>query len=868
MFSYIIKTLCLLPIFTLVQAQLIPEYFTPEKSSFKEVSRTYSEYKNSISFKPQSQVVFRNLDEHLKIYSSCLIHIINYDRIDLKPLSNPIVLSRYDVLMSTYLVHGDFGALKKYVLSHRTQIYPIEKLPANHSIPVIWCKRNFVYMGCTGKIPFKFLSSTSKPWTCEAHLYLFPPNDPAFYKIDKASNKISLLIPASFKTLFWNMKDEKGYEYGFSNSHIFMVTRRRYDVLVTKDRQNNFIKYWKNSLTAYTEKRWDIITTTCNVLLVLQLSQKLRSKNFPNQIFEIIESLYLIQRNDRVTNLNFPKTQQILNDKISQVKILPEDYSYVFTGTIQSLKKTYFLNGKPIPKLENIKALNDVIDLNTGSLENALFEIEFRLLGAVFNNVTMYVYPFYSCPKNPTTFCDDYIVPELSIVPSGKYEYGHLMLHEKNMRFVSCGPSDTENLSLGRLLGIFDSYVWVAIPLCILIPSIVSSIFVTVDTFLLKARNLKLSENNLFGMTMYCFMAYVSPLLEQGDPFSNKLLKPLSLRWLVILYLFSISILSNLFKQENITQLTLPRAIVPLDTFELLTSQNFKIYTRAVALGGWTSLNLTKFPIQDPIPYFVEKSFLSMIRNSKEKFGHSTSLLIKSELFHYLCESMYAQILLKRHIECPSSYMSHLNGTKLLPFWNDILYPTQSCNLFDTNDSCEAQSCPCDILGPCNNTALFLPELEAIQKYHELKKKRLSAFISKQTISGGYYSLMFGRWVSPIILKRLDGLQASGLLNWWSKFVGEFIPRMKFRHYEDHKVSSVTLSGNILMVFYILLAGFGLSLTSIISEHLITFAYNILSLRLEYSGLKILLSELWKGCIGLRQYFRWKRYIFCRKCFY
>ncbi len=183
-------------------------------------------------------------------------------------------------------------------------------------------------------------------------------------------------------------------------------------------------------------------------------------------------------------------------------------------------------------------------------------------------------------------------------------------------------------------------------------------------------------------------------------------------------------------------------------------------------------------------------------------------MFIKSELFSYLFESMYAKNMSHGHIteEIISSnkYSTILNRTKLLPFWNDILFPKHGCSLFDVNRKCTNEDCPRDILGACNNTALFLPELDATQKYHELKEKQLSAFLSQEKISGGYYSVQLLRWVNPIILKRFDGLQASGLLDWWFKFIKEFLSRIKFKHYEVHNVASLSLNGNIILVFYIL----------------------------------------------------------------
>ncbi len=237
-------SICLFYNLIALNSQYIPEYFNPATSNVKEVSRKYSNYvkPNIRSANVKNTPIISNLHSHLEIFGQCLVHVINYEGVDITPGTFPIVLSRYDVVHSTYLVYGDLTVIKKYMLASRSNLHLKEEIPSNISIEIPLCKRNWIHFECP-HIPYKRRSSSAKPWQCEAHFYLQSPFDPAFYSTDKPSGYTKLLIPGSCKTQFCNMEEESQYEYNIEKSSILITTRPCYDILLADRLEENTLQF-------------------------------------------------------------------------------------------------------------------------------------------------------------------------------------------------------------------------------------------------------------------------------------------------------------------------------------------------------------------------------------------------------------------------------------------------------------------------------------------------------------------------------------------------------------------------------------------------------------------------------------------------
>lgn len=92
-----------------------------------------------------------NLIEHLNIFSECLVHIVNFARLNFVLLKQPIVLSFYQFVFNSR--------------SNKLLILLVRNGP-----DAINNAKIFNYFFKTD------YSTGSKPWLCEAHLFLKPPS--------------------------------------------------------------------------------------------------------------------------------------------------------------------------------------------------------------------------------------------------------------------------------------------------------------------------------------------------------------------------------------------------------------------------------------------------------------------------------------------------------------------------------------------------------------------------------------------------------------------------------------------------------------------------------------------------------------------
>jgi len=103
-------------------------------------------------------LTLQNLNEFINSFWGCLIHVHNYQGIDLIPLDEPIVLSRFDV----------FGYWHEKAIDRELCRAPIEKTPSLDKM-----FDNFT----TDRSCYAYVidRSTSARWYCEAKFDLFFP---------------------------------------------------------------------------------------------------------------------------------------------------------------------------------------------------------------------------------------------------------------------------------------------------------------------------------------------------------------------------------------------------------------------------------------------------------------------------------------------------------------------------------------------------------------------------------------------------------------------------------------------------------------------------------------------------------------------
>jgi len=404
----------------------------------------------------------------------------------------------------------------------------------------------------------------------------------------------------------------------------------------------------------------------------------------------------------------------------------------------------------------------------------------------------------------------------------GKYDYGFAELHRKNLKFVSCGKPGKGGLAFEQLTSIFDIATWVA----------VATSLVTMAMFLNWVVKIYSSEPapSLFQgklKTKLTSCVKVIPdlvlmskvLFEQGGPISNSYLKCSNLRFALAPFLLMALILSNAYKNENVTKITLPLTLIPVNTFDKLVNYNFTLFTRVVFTGGFKSspsLQNNFFGI------LYQQYFSNTDVNSKQgpRTVHDAPVY-PSELFFVISLENHFLKSYEGKLNLSSQIEAVLNYTQIHPLWDSMLKfgkPSYS-----------------EVLKGCNNTALFLSDVDAQLTFFELRRNlsiKQNVFLSKESMFQVQYKYSIGRWTTPTIMYRLGSLDVGGFFNWWTHLIVEYMTKMRGGETADKPKQRTDLSGNISVIFIVLASG--------LCYCLVVFAFEIrrflMRVLLEYSG--------------------------------
>jgi len=237
------------------------------------------------------------------------------------------------------------------------------------------------------------------------------------------------------------------------------------------------------------------------------------------------------------------------------------------------------------------------------------------------------------------------------------------------------------------------------------------------------------------------------------------------------LTLLAAIVLSNGYRGANIERIGSSYANIPFETFDQLIQNNFDIWTRDVSSNANSS----------------EKEI--------EKESNTTRIKIPPNKLQLIIN--YTKVPYKPKYDTPS-----------IP-WNFLgIMATAHYNSRSFNAS--------DIVGlisPCNRSAWvdYKPKLATV--YEELYKNQTeNLYIGKETIFSKDHGISISRWIDPRIPVRLAWLKVSGILDLWVK---AYYQKGTTEIIEPVKLS---MKGNIVTVFMILLGGLGIATACVMFE--------------------------------------------------
>ncbi len=389
--------------------------------------------------------------------------------------------------------------------------------------------------------------------------------------------------------------------------------------------------------------------------------------------------------------------------------------------------------------------------------------------------------------------------------PSKHSIYQILSLPETitQLRFVSCGGDRGKKfISFWQLLKMYDNYVW----LCIFISSISIALFI--GTF---SKQQLVRNNKQTGLYL---LKVVKILLLQVDPSFHKAITTETLRWAVGSFLLVGIVLSNAYKSEKVYKLMTMGKPIPYEKFQELLENNFTILTRSAYIyyDYGSLLYSTRIRNNGLLQNLTKVSPHCL--TYKREFPHMLSLT--SEVYEWDKASTY-------NGENSVTLTSILNHTKLHPSMEKILvekikpfnlksnYKHQSSHFTDymRNNVWQAEnSVLLDFISKCNKTAIVAPDFVVNELGRRLISNNTSnVYVSKESYSSISTSLVFSGWITRTVLNRFWWVKESGLWDWWTKFI-------KSSKVFNEEISSnkkglerPSMSGNIFMLFVMLLFG-------------------------------------------------------------
>lgn len=389
-----------------------------------------------------------------------------------------------------------------------------------------------------------------------------------------------------------------------------------------------------------------------------------------------------------------------------------------------------------------------------------------------------------------------------------------------NLRFVSCGRQ-LSSLPFQELTNIFDEWIWLL--------TLISIIVVMIPLQTLSEKHIGLWTH---------WMGTIKVLLEQGDPFPNKVANQKVMRYVIGIFLLAGIVLSNGYKNSNVYNMIVPRKPIPYERFHELVDHDFIVYTRVISLTlqrktwwvPWLShtlppalkeLNRTNDAslgyliegdievlaisegaeavrvVDDALSKLYDKSINKSIHMSKSTLRMS-GVLTKARLHNSIEERM-------------KNIVGNVNLTLHQKNYESQIYPLSRQELHKLTE----QELPFlfDKLKKCDKVALILPEYLCHEYQQELRSgENENVFVGKESYTEFQWMFVFERLVPPHLPQRIKSVYESGVWERWTDLVNGMMPVIVDSE-ENPKARAATMEGNISLIF--LLLGFGESLAII-----------------------------------------------------
>lgn len=768
--------------------KLLSKFEPPQESSrtsygLTEVITKQKAYFEEKQNQPEYPTVL-NLNIYLSQISSlknCFVVVDNFQNVNFEQFSFPSIIRHHVPVVSRD--HGMLGV--HYGVRFSRVPLGERNISSTNKVAALCPLNRFLVEGFSNMGPCRLINlkeyfHKTKPFSCTAHLGLFPPS--------------FSLTPWIFPEIF-HIHFPHSTHFLATNFHVPPMHIIIQNTLEISSFYNFTVqKAWMDSVASVTPAGNDL---NLHILLSVKLSNLKRSHALtPSTGFiasaEILRICPACVHNDgktrgtilllKISSLEQRVLRSVAHGLLEDVLVLRVGGSdlkqSILAAALTFLRVTSWNRAH-----ENIWA-----DISTQS--------------SLIEKVGMaHAYVWNSIMKNfsmPTRYEFNYLFQiSLKEKKYGKssYIFPHYIQDQlSTLRVMGCGKQGFTSISFEELVNVFDKIIWLNITISFVAVSMTMRI-------LYKNKGL---QKNLFSL-LKC-------LLEQSDPFSTEQINVARLRCVIGVFLLMGIVLSNGYKNVNVYNMVVPRKPIPYKYFSELVRDNFSIYTRSFDICYGPERVCGREGVTE-IPEFRFNKNMSLyiqpVVSEEFKFGERRSIFIQPEASHFMRGynskiRQFNETKLKRHSIVETTIVSLLQH-KMQTEPERLYDLSQLVNSAFLKAQNLERNVLLSLLKNCQETAIVMPD-QACRNYQQIlisEQKAPDIFFGKESLSDVNWMFHLRGFVPPSLITRVHVISESGIWEWWLNLLtggthdyGNFV-----------RVLAVNMKGNIVMVFIVWVAG-------------------------------------------------------------
>lgn len=742
-----------------------------------------------------SEQVFQQFPSYMNAFSYCTIRLINFPgyNIDSTKLHEPILILRY------------------FSFNDTTTVYPMEINHFNDTEIIRYYSQDRHILYESSFYSYK-LKNSHKSSNCDAEVMIEPPD----WNIQ--SSLYNFHYHWMFKHPYLNSYFDTYQESNWKLNHV--DTRSIYSVLVTINQMQN-----NNCISSicYTWLRtaWMFVqyTKIHHQLFIWEISNQIKILAYckfcdhcsPDKFVSLTGSDQLSPETTwlvRLTALVSTRSKQYTID-------------VVLSGLVSD---TYFSQNRDYSMKSTIKLMN-LNDLTHYGIRPIVIH-PLTISAIVPNNVSLQFSRSYDeeefsdkllllpgCPENESVNYAPHLrlaIKRNTFVNMADFADPGLIIDNTQLLFVVCHGVTFSWLSrLKELISPFDFKTW----LIGFISLVSMSILI----------NLQPRKSFSFPFGTAC-EALVALLLEKGHlVFHWSSIKTKTLRYFVVFGVpFVLLVLSNEYRGDNISKLTVEPDFYPFDRFNDLVRHKFSVYTFPMELMG----------------YEYDSVLQSMSINVTNELDRGSS----HEFFPFVTIFWYEIMLRFNPWTTIKTYYDRLENRTLFYLNHSKIYGQDKILSLDREGATRFvedvwenwQDHAWRHLRQCNHSAMIMHQNKALIVFTKLKNLKAPAFLGKDVIHeiiNGYS--LYGQ-MPAIIYWRAKYFFNSGILNFWRTYY-DYVLILRARSSKmigDEKTYGNRRKSNsaVYTILFIPVFGFSASFVVLLHEKKNIFTKNILLL--------------------------------------